>query len=939
MKLALLTIAAACGLAAQTTITIKGVTYNLNAHPRVILDGPSGANTIAVTGSTGVLAPRATVGNVPWQSLIARSDSWKMTDYSNPDNTLYFQGGQQAAMYAMRWYSDRSQTAFHDAALDMLNNIEKFYPLPCDEATVDCYAAGGLGYGATSYGWVYWNEEWLFAFELMRGEMTTQQQTDFASKWLNDRASAGGISGSQGTNCTNPSVVTGFNVSLAGNVITSASPLFGSGQAVQVGYWVAQEGAGGNSNILRITAVTDSTHATVSNGTYSGWQGYNGHLMYRRDTWQAGDCGIFWVGKHGRFVPQVLSYVSGVTAYAQGGGNNQDYSSNNTYAIHAQAISALLSLIDDDANAPVRSKAQLTAVYNDWYDNIWSTYLQHGYTGFHYTGSQYGVERELRMGALQQRLNYSINGTPPNLGTIWSKNLLVHYYANWLPSCASSEPEWGQDLSTGSAYGVANGMYPIMPVYANWKTTTEGKLFNWALRNRLSNCSAVGNTPGTNLFWTSGNLSGAGINALDQWMYLYTDNSDPVIDPTSTATPTAFALNQVDAGSATYPQSVLISRTGYSSLTDTLVNFFGMAEQYSDHNFPASGWYPGRYSIFMGNHLLGADGDQYNDPNSAYSSILLPFNDGGSHSDYMQIGTNNLKGNGTPCGATMPAANTDGTNNRYAYAMVNSTACYVTGVTRALRYLIHFKKSSTQQYLVVFDDVLTSSGQDKRTYLHYPNNFGASTDNTRGSTSVVGASITSSNPGTGHSDATQLLTTILAPGTNQVRVFTDNANGSYTGGFGKTFRVTACASANGTTCDAANTAAEFVTIHEPIAGTGNTMPSVTMLTSDSNWRAVQIAGSSPKAAVFAKAGQTYTSTSFTGTWTGTAQIAVMGLQAGTYSVTLNSTSLGSNFSVGADGMLYLENSPGAYAISQGGAPPSGTGVTLSGATLSGVTLQ
>lgn len=899
----------------QATVTLNGVPYQLTGHPRVFFDGPSGAITTGIKDPDGKgkkTAPKAVSTNPPWVAVQTRAQVWATYyPWSDLNQVNNYKGGAQAAMFAAYWYSDNSQTAYHDAALSMLNHIEQYFPLFCDETQQDCVSDGGTGYYVGSYGVIFWLPQWLYAYELMRGEMTVTQQQAFADKVLNDFSAFGGVGGSPNTSCTNPTQRTGVSVTVANGVITAASPLFGSGNTIQLGDWVAMDGGGGY-NIGHIVAIADSQHATISSTVAGSWNGYNGTISTRRNSWVAGDCGILWVGKHGRFAPPSLAYVNGATAYPPWGGQQAGPASNNTFAYIPQVIAAFLSVIDDDVNAAQRSQMELTKLYSDWYTNIWSDYVEHGYTGFHYTGSNYGLERPVETMKVPAMLDWSINGTGPPIDQgVWAKNVFYQYFMNWLPGCASVEPQFGQDFAINAFGGFSDPgqMANATMLYAFYRNTNEGKWFNWALRNRLSVCGAYGNTPGSNLFWTANGIAGASVYAVSQWEYTHTDPSWPASD-LSKSGPTAAALNQVDAPSGGYPQSVLISRTGYSNITDTLINFYGMYEQTNDHNYPGGGWYPGTYKIFKGNFLQGSDG-----LNSTYASVYNNYHNGGGASNYLEIGgTSNLPSY-TVCGATMPDANTDSQNNRYAYALVDSTKCYVPAVNaiRVQRHLADFKGGS-QQYIVVYDDVQTRTGSLKRAYLHYPNNFGAANDKTRGATTVTGTSILSSNPGTGHGDATQLLTQVLAPGPNQIRVYTDNPNGTYPGGNGSTFRVSVCASADGTSCDATNTATEFITIHEPVAGTQNALPPIAMIATDPNWRGVQVGGSSPKIALFASKGLKYATASFTSTYSGTAQILIAGLQPGTYNVNGPTPASGT---VGSDGVLYFEGRAGSYTVAAG----------------------
>jgi hypothetical protein len=364
--------------------------------------------------------------------------------------------------------------------------------------------------------------------------------------------------------------------------------------------------------------------------------------------------------------------------------------------------------------------------------------------------------------------------SPPPLGGIWDQNLLYLVTMNLLPSAQIGQKSWGQDVNFGQLD--ANSLYDYMPLYFTYRNSDLGRWFNWTLQHRITKNSNFGNVPGTNLFWvTSGsNLTGNG-SANAFWFYAFTDPTYPSTDMTTTDVPTGASLNRVDATSGTtYPQSVLISRTGYSKVDDTLLNLYGMGEEFIDHNAPCDGatcWYPGDYRIFKGNYLLAPDGGTaFGGKSTAWGSYW--DNEGGAKSGYIEIGgTYNLR---PVLNAKMPLAVADG-GNRFAYAMVDSTASYTaaTQVSRVHRHLIDFKKVGTQQFIVVYDNVATSKGETIRTYLHYPNNRGASSDSSKGSTSLAGTAVASSYPGTGSGDATQLLTQVLAPaGNNSVSVYT-----------------------------------------------------------------------------------------------------------------------------------------------------------------------
>ena len=211
--------------------------------------------------------------------------------------------------------------------------------------------------------------------------------------------------------------------------------------------------------------------------------------------------------------------------------------------------------------------------------------------------------------------------------------------------------------------------------------------------------------------------------------------------------------------------------------------------------------------------------------------------------------------------------------------------------------------------MIVYDDVVTSTGEEKQTYLHYPQTA---------ATTFSAPSVMETFAGTGRGDATQLLTQVLAPaGPTSLYTYVNKSDGTYTGGNGYTFRVSVCASTTGSSCNSSNLEGEFVVVHEPVAGTNNTMPAVGMLSIvDSSHRAVQVQGSSPKVAVFPRGGTTYTSATFSSTHNGIAQYIITGLTAGTYSVSGPVTL--TNQSVDANGVLYLEGAAGTYMVGRTG---------------------
>src|ERR1017187_7349359 len=105
--------------------------------------------------------------------------------------------------------------------------------------------------------------------------------------------------------------------------------------------------------------------------------------------------------------------------------------------------------------------------------------------------------------------------------------------------------------------------------------------------------------------------------------------------------------------------------------------------------------------------------------------------------------------------------------------------------------------------------------------------------------------------------------------------------------------------------------------------------SITLLAPDANWTGALVAGATDaKIALWARHGTLQSAiTSFTPSYTGTAQILISGLAAGTYTVTVGGAAVaGSPFTVSAgDNSVYFEAAAGAIQISGGGVGSVGSG--------------
>ncbi len=965
---------------AQTSVTLNGTAYTFAPHPRTLIDGPGGSIDSRIKDPDGagpLKAPKAVASNPAWVALGTAVAS-HISNYQSNAQHFAYRDGSVPMQFATYWYADNSQTAAHDAALYMLNHIEYYLPLVCVESTVDC-TNGGTGYGVTSYGIAYWTPNWIMAYELMRGEMTAAQRQAFASKMLNDLSTWGGVDGAAGTSCTNPTVDSGATVTISNNqwtvdggtltgltvksglitatisgstagvnvggqvtlvdgplslnypilavlgtnqftfgytgvpdgayatagatltyqqaYATASAPVFGT--SINAGDWIFTNG--NNNNLGVVDTILDSTHAYLDGGMGAA----AADEMYSRPmNWSAGQCGMLWHVKHDAWTAQVMTTNNGATQYPPiGGQNGGDPGHNLVYSSLWGIHLLLLSVADDDANGAARSGKELTTAYNWWFANQYAT-AERLWTGFHQSGSGYGLARtDQFMPGTAIAVQNSLVSAPNLMGGVWAKNLMVMKYANTFPNSQRGQMQWGQpDVSGGFGGMTAQNLDGFVMLAWWFRATQEGQYANWWLQNIWGGASGFGVQPGQSLAYNAGSIN----NAAPSWFFIFTDQSYPTAS-LSTA-PTTFLFNSSDTGSTGQRADAIVSRTGYLSATDTLMNFHAESIPEFDHNvFANQPSNYGSYKIFKGHYLLAEDyGINFGDP------AANGFTIGGTSSNYVEVGgtVNNVKV-ATPVTSGIPRASG---NSSFAYAMADVTQAYLpaAALQHGYRHLVDFKKAGTQQFILDYMDFQTSTGKVKKAYYHYPNM----------STTGLSAGVVTSNNSNGN--PSQLLTQVMTP--QPVLIAQDTS--------GSSFRLDVCPSLNGTTCDATNTKAEMMVVHMPAAGTSNSLPPIAMMnTIDANFRGVEIDGPSPKIAVFARNGSTYTATSFTAAHTGTAQILIAGItptvsSGKNYTLIQNGTPVLQHQTVGADGSMYYEGTAGDYLLVAEAAPPQVAAIEL-----------
>ncbi len=589
-----------------------------------------------------------------------------------------------------------------------------------------------------------------------------------------------------------------------------------------------------------------------------------------------------------------------------------------------------LVLAQDDS----RAQTLLTQSYN-YYLTQEHNFALTSYMGPPEEGAAYPHSRQATYTSLILAMLQNAVVSPPAIGGTLVKRWAQELYLDPLPYSTLNQSSYG------SVYGnryfqFASGPDTFEPLASYLLSgTIEGKYLTYFAQQTTGN-------GGRGDYVNGGGLAtGRGANVPIPFIYMPSPANTSQWTDYRTV-PTQFIFNQSDTSTCTslglectigYSWNAgpagtqyitprfyvfLLSKRDWTTTATEVQTYAGWSQLGFDH---MSAVIPTNIRIYRGAPLLAGDGACNDETTSDTCDTGNGLND-----SVIMLGTFNVNNFGgysgglynqnyasvARWGSTEP---TGDSSSRYAYEMIDATQAYnsTANPTRVQRSIIHFKKASTQDYVVVYDDMATSSGNLKTAYWHYFVGNGEATESSGSNTVTLTRGTTA-----------RLLTSFLAiPGSNSV-VMTDEGT-SYPGnqGFKNTDRVNICGSSDGATCDSTLTAAEFLTVHLPTTNTSASMPTITQPSCSAtggNCTAVQIEDSSnPKVAVFARQGVTLTAASFTTTHSGTAQYLVAGMVPGNYSVSVNGTTVVSSITVNAnDYSLYFESTAGLVQIESSG---------------------
>jgi len=934
-----------------------------DTRPRIFLPG-SGELLVRSKdpdGSGPQVAPVVTENDVPWQKVLSTYSGYitpgcdGRTPALCPNEERVLDAGDSSGVQgwaavagAYAWFADNSKTGYLNLARYLINHVHRAvvtnasgvrpgFGFPCDSTTDSC----GLGSGCD------WSSISMFnfalAYDLIRDQLTGAERQAFAKKMLNgwggehdcanqlqkQPGSANLTSGSKtvtgsGFSVYSPGDWVYFKTTMAwgstglwGQVVSVASDsemtvnfMIGSSKTAAASKTVsgvdhfkimpwdetrcgAAFFAGGLGNTYNVGAVVrraittlasaitaDQTTITVTNaGSFPEQTPF--YLICESEVMRvvAREGNQFTV-ERGQMYSTAASHSSGRavvwTSQLQGNSGGTagpralagEWYHNLTAQKAVGYLLAAFALAGDDA----RAAGYAEAVWNYYYDLIYTTNKEYwsgptqgglqnqGYQFGRWQGTHFRVglvgRNAFAEGPIDVMDDYFWRGlttaflwTPP---TKW----------NWMPV----------DPSSGDGYSNTSLGWTALSATLYQSPLTRYAVFWYRNLSGLLDALTGKNGPHIAAYSPSNADQADFRQELPSWSF----------------------HTETDFNARAY-YGLVVSKRDWSSTAGMVVAALGWNWP-TDHTVDQGTYLPGGYSILKGGKLLFGWDNTYGT--------------GGSGSNWFSVDT----GSGSLKSAAHPpwyTSSQGGQQNqldrkhgdaRYIYARGNFTASYKTDakVVRQHRHLVHLK--TEPEYVVIFDDSVTSATKARKTSLQYflrydPSQaFSASPDY---------RDIAFKKP-TG--TAAMISTKVLFPdGSNPTATYSLTSN---------THKVTFDW---GTV-----TSAQMITIHRVALGTTDAMPAVSILAGlDPESVGFEVMdGNEPVAMIFARNGTDRSECSFRTSFTGQGRILITGLAPGNYRVYREGQEInGSPFEVGiGDGTLYLEGSGGAYTVS--GTPPA-----------------
>jgi hypothetical protein len=332
-------------------------------------------------------------------------------------------------------------------------------------------------------------------------------------------------------------------------------------------------------------------------------------------------------------------------------------------------------------------------------------------------------------------------------------------------------------------------------------------------------------------------------------------------------------------------------------------------DHYLDGNNSRSGLSPGHYHIIKGGNTLLAGSPGYYSTSACDTNGELPCYAGSDRrgQSVVAIGCDENENGCRDSGGTQiqPSMIRFSEDGGHAYTM-SDLKTMTAGLSRYQRQLLHLKRPGQQDTIVVYDDVVTANpGTIKSRVVHM--NSGMSGDGN--ATFDAGAGVFSSQSSNG---SARLVTQMPNIDGQSHRIYRQGAATSGT--------LVDCVG-SGSTCDPAATAAEFMAVHTPAAGSTVTPTLNTFAASGFQVAQIQYPNYAYVAAI-KRSGTVQASANFNTSHSGTATYVVTGLQPGDYEVRRGGTVIVTSKNVKTSALvLEFESTAGAISVTRTSVPP------------------
>jgi hypothetical protein len=767
----------------------KLVAYTLKAPPNIDgFDGPAGTFSASMAG-------KAVGGNPPYDAMVTKMTSIIASDPAYDDlhtavaGLLWYATGTSSYLaYAKRWVN----------ALNILANSPG-----CDEqnpgASAICGKTGGVSYIDQISTQLY---DGALAFDLIQGQMTTQEKQNYANWMLGDYprnntsetscdnayqsgAATGGTltaTAGGGANYVTISPASATSVLQVGYLIDWRSN--GTGSVIDGGYVITNVNSNTGVVTLNHTLVTADNVSTTA-WFYDPW--YN--------TTYANICGYVWEEKHysynGPFVGEAAG--TGLGPYPKLGGT-VGYPTMN---LSLWRLRFYIEVGAATCNFDVRGCMLFEEAETWFYDQV-QVYAKNLFSGItNAGGGTYRGRVDMPLALISLTLKSGLTPSLDLTGGNWLTNGLAFWLYQLLPTNSGHmlftyggrADNWLTAYQ--SAFAAAYiGATPsaTMAAYARWHLTHKWDLYIASGANGLN-----GDGPGYAI--TSA-----------KFFFMYVDPAATVTDYTAAVNPNYF-FGDMDShanwrGTASSGTNTGLigfeSRTGWASTDTGLFSApVGIFQDHTDYK------HLGHYQIYKGNWLLantpygGAsmysctdvnDISCWNSPDEGDFMIEVGRAASTTATSYSSLtsgtplltgwttvplyGTQNVIYAGThPYG---PASNT------YTYFAFDSTLKLTASLNVSFQryHTMHIKKGG-RDYILRYVTTTTQSAP-MRTYLHYPNNGESTEGNT--TSDANGVIYTTTNAGTSMHSVVILPATLAQTDFHIVRtsatVLTINPNAS-----------------------------------------------------------------------------------------------------------------------------------------------------------------